>query len=406
MNSFAVQMSYASVDRGDGADPRAEVREILTRLRVPAGLMDGDAPWQAEQQEAVVQIPMTDAGTVLTLTAEDTVETVLTGAELRAEFADAGLNLWLHGDGGCCDDEHLAEEDTASDLAVEADSEPVVYDAPPVRVSVFSHRGPFAGRALAQMYGVEVEHLESGSWSLLRFESEDPTSAGIASGAEMPVIELNRVDGGGDWFEVTTKGGAHHFWPDAERGTVPVLDLDAITVPETAEICRRLISDSSHEELVAVAAESRLDVVAAHRALQPEVLGGVAGEQARQAAFLAAFGIPTDLIDAALDEAGPATERLTRQRFTRLGWGAFVGESLIDGVSAMTPLTRRSRPLARLMQALRRRPMLAAALSVGELTVGVAASRRPGLARVVGILLMIDAVADLVIGTVRARRPR
>lgn len=421
MSSFGVQMSYASIDRGDGSDPRADARAILRRLRVPAGISDGETPWADAQQEAVVTIPVADDGRVLTLNEADVVETTLTAAALREAFTDAGLTLWLHTDDGCCDhdDDDDADDEAGVSIGAEAErseNEAAEPDSPsseadgfdvdefderPLQIAVFSHRGPFSARMIAQLNGLEVEHLEHGSWSLLRFESADPTTAGVATKAEMPVVELNRVDGGSSWFEVTTSGGVHQFWPDAERGTVPALDLDAISVPETAEICRRLLrdGDGSREELDAIAAHSRLDAAAAHRALQPESLGGTSGERARQEAFLAAFGIPAELIEAAFGDTA-----LDVRRFAPEGWGALIGETLIDGTPAMTPLTRRDRPFARLVQVSRRRPLLAAALCVGELALGVAASRRAGASRVVGILLIIDAVAELALTAVRTRR--
>lgn len=424
MNSFGLQMSYASVERADGTDPRAAAREILVRLRVPAGISDGDKPWDDSQQEAVIIVPVTDNGTVLALTEADAVEASLTTARLRQEFADAGLTLWLHTDDGCCDDcgggstgdgtagdgaegDGIADDVASVALDSQAPSDEGIdlsaFEADPVKVAVFSHRGPFAARVIAQMNGLEVEHIESGSWSLARLESTELTTAGVATKAEMPVVEMNRVHGGGDWFEVTTSGGVHQFWPDAERGTVPVLDLDAITVPETAEICRRLLSegDGSRDELAVVAAHSRLDVAAAHRALQPEALGGVVGARARREAFLAAFGIPADLIAAAFDETA-----LDVQRFEPAGWGTMVAETLVDGMPAMTSLTRRDRPLARMATGLRRRPLIAAAVSVSELALGIAASRYRGVGRVVGVMLIIDAVVDLGIGVVRMRRRR
>lgn len=414
MNNFGVQLSHASVDRGDGADPRAQTRDILTRLRVPAGLLDADAAWGEPQQEAVVTIPVTDTGQVLTLTDDDAVDTTLTVQQLRDAFTAAGLTLWLQSGDGCCDDGcRDADAGVESGAVGTGDSEepdalrgslfdPASFDAPPVRISVFSHRGPFAGRIVAQLNGLHVDHVESGSWSLLRFLSEDPTSVGVATKAELPVIELNRVDGGGDWLEVTTNGGVHHFWPGAERHTVPVLDLDTITVPETAEICRRLLSDGdgSRDELAEVAVHSRVDVAGAHRALQPEALGGVVGANERHRAFLAAFGIPDDLIDAALEDE----TALAVQGFAPTGWPAVLRETMIDGVSAMTPLTRRDRPLARLLTAIRRRPMFGAALSVAEFALGLAASRSRGVGRVLGILMIVDAVIDLMIVSARLRR--
>ncbi len=79
------------------------------------------------------------------------------------------------------------------------------------------------------------------------------------------MIELNRADAD-VWFEVTAgNGGPVPLWTDAERDTLPVLDIDAIRVPETAEIYRRLLTegDGSRDELLELAAAVRLDVDAA-----------------------------------------------------------------------------------------------------------------------------------------------
>ncbi|MFP3344636.1 hypothetical protein R0J87_19355, partial [Halomonas sp. SIMBA_159] len=75
-NSFGIQLSYASVDRGDGSDPRPSARDILSLLRVPAGMRDATATWD-DREEAVLAIPVTDDGHVLTLSEEDTVESTL-----------------------------------------------------------------------------------------------------------------------------------------------------------------------------------------------------------------------------------------------------------------------------------------------------------------------------------------
>ncbi|WP_460801159.1 hypothetical protein [Microbacterium sp. GXF6406] len=360
-----------------------------------------------DDDEAVLEIPVTDAGTVLTLTEADAVATTLTVGELRAAFRAEGLLLLLdvEGDDELEDAEDIEEALGAADAELSDPEQDLIDEnlfAPhPVQIAVFSHRGPFAGRMLAQLNRVAVDHMESGAWSLVRFASEESTTAGIGSAAEMPVIELNRVAGGGDWFEITTPGGLHLFWPDAQRATEPVLDLDAITVPETQAICRALLSDGdgSREELIELAAHSVLDVDAAHRALRPEALGGIVGLRAREEAFLAAFGLPAELIAGAFEEP-----HLPVRRFERTGWARAIGDTLVGGLGEMTPLTRRDRPFARLGAALRSKPLIAAALSVAELSGGILLSRRAGAGRFFGILLISDAIGDLIIAEVRRRR--
>lgn len=414
-NSFGVHVSYASVDRGDGSDPRTVAIDILARLRVPAGLRDATGEW-GDRQEAVLAIPVTDDGHVLTLSADDRVESTLTAADLRDAFLEQQLTLWLDVDGDLdlafdVDPEPGEGSQAADDSVPLMDTEPDAlldvgaFDLPTVRVSTFSHRGPAVARILATARRVAVDHRESGDWSLQRLETSDPTGYWVTSRADLPLIELNRADAA-SWFEVTAGGGGVvPFWTDAERDTRAVLDIDAITVPETAEIYRRLLTegDGSRDELLDVAAHVTLDVDAAHRALIPESLGGVAGERARQRAFIAAFGVPSDLIDAAFEDSAEPTGR----QFVPVGWWTVVRETAIAGVGEVTSLTRRQRPLARLADAVRRRPLCGLLLSLGELGAGVwAMSRSRGVVKGVGVFLVIDALIDTAIWVTRIRRSR
>lgn len=417
-NSFGIQLSYASVDRGDGSDPRPSARDILSLLRVPAGMRDATAAWD-DREEAVLAIPVTDDGHVLTLSEEDTVESTLSTSELKSAFEVEGLTLWLDVDVDVDEDEafgfdpveELVDEliddsaEVGADESEDAAIDSALFAASAVRVSAFSHRGPGIARILATARRMPVDHRESGDWSLQQFETSEPTGDWSTSRAEVPVIELNRADAD-VWFEVTTgNGGPVPFWTDAERDTLPVLDIDAIRVPETAEIYRRLLTegDGSRDELLELAAAVRLDVDAAHRALIPEALGGVIGAESRERAFLAAFGVAPDLIDAAF---GGATARPQR-RFLPVGWWTAVRETAIAGVGEFTPLTRRERPLARLGEALRRRPVVGLALSFGEFAAGAwVTSRVRGAGRTLGLLLVIDALIDAAISIVRIRRGR
>lgn len=410
-NSFGVQLSYASVDRGDGSDPRAAAQDVLARLRVLAGLRDATGDW-GDAQEAVLAIPLTDDRHVLTLDDEDGIASTLTTAELRAAFREHGLTLWLDADDGI--DE---EADVALDISVEGDADgeeseedmvdidPALFDAPTVQVSAFSHRGPTIARVLASARRTPVVHRESGDWSLQQFESADPTADWISSRAELPLIELSRTESGA-WFDVTAVGtGTVPFWPDAERDTRAVLDIEAIRIPETAEIYRRLLTegDGSRDELLGIAAVVPLDVDAAHRALMPEALGGVIGSEARLRAFVAAFGVSPDLIGAAFAENATVPER----RFLPTGWWPTLRETAIAGMGELSPLTRRRRPLVRLEDALLRRPALGLAVTLGELGTGVwAASRGRRLGRSLGVLLILDAAIDTAIWVARIRRGR
>ncbi|MCK2036209.1 hypothetical protein KZC51_08670 [Microbacterium sp. SSW1-49] len=415
-NSFGVHLSYASVDRGDGSDPRPAAIGILERLRVPAGLREATGEWGG-QQEAVLAIPVTDDGRVLTLSADDRVEQTLTATELRAAFREQHLTLWLDADGDLAmvsdddvdrdDDAQAVDESTLpTEAAPDAALEAGMFDVPAVRVSTFSHRGPAVARILATALGVPVDHHESGDWSLQQLETSDPTGYWVTSRGDLPLVELNRA-GSASWFIVSIDGagGTVPFWTDAERDTRAVLDIDAITVPETAEIYRRLLTegDGSKDELWQVAARVALDVDAAHRALMPESMGGVVGERERQRAFIAAFGVPSDLIDAAFEDSGAPVGR----RFVPVGWWTAARETAIAGMGEVISLTRRRRPLARLVEGVRRRPAWGLALTLGELGAGIwAMSRTRGAAKGLGVLLVIDALVDTAIWVTRIRRSR
>ncbi|WP_136043527.1 MULTISPECIES: hypothetical protein [unclassified Microbacterium] len=419
-NSFGVHLSYASVDRADGTDPRPSAREILSLLRVPAGVRDATTEWDG-REEAVLAIPVTDDGHVLTLSEEDTIESTLSASELKAAFEEKGLTLWLDVDVDADEEgddafgfgsvEELVDEliddsvEAGADDSEDAVSDSALFAAPAVQVSAFSHRGPAIARILAAVHATAVDHRESGDWSLQRFEASEPSGAWVSSKGELPVIELNRADAA-VWFEVAVgSGGPIPFWTEAERDTRPVLDIDAIRVPETAEIYRRLLTegDGSRDELLEIAAAVDLDVDAAHRALIPEALGGVVGAEDRQRVFLAAFGISSDLIDAAFGSATAGTDR----RFLPVGWWPTLRETAIAGLGELAPLTRRERPLARLGDALRRRPAAGLLLSLGELGAGLwAASRSRGAGRALGVLLVVDAVVDGAIWVTRIRRSR
>ena len=442
--SFGVHVSFASVDREGGGDPREAARRILVRQQIPGAVRDAGAAWGDDDEEAVLLVPVTDDGRVLTLTPEHGLETTLTAGELRAAFADAGLNLPLpdaaddtdaadgpegaEDDGSedhveAADDEHPLEEselvEDIDDAAVEEFPDDAVWDdelfAPEaVRVSSFSRRGPTAARLIAQANGIPVSHVESGTWSLQSYASADATIGWPAEKAEGPVIELNQPDRGLAWAEVTVPGAngiTVPFWIDAERDTVPVIHPDDITQPATALIVRSLLTegDSSRDELAEIADRCALDVDAAHSALIAEALGGVRGADARTRAFLGAFGVPGDLIDIALAEPGESggSAAVPGQAFAPTGWARTIDEVLIGGMADATPLTRRERPLARLSRTLSERPAVGLVISAGELVLGAWLSGRASRgARAVGVLLVIDAVVDAVIGLVRLRRRR
>lgn len=429
---FSVHVSYAGVDRGDGTDPRPDSLALLRELRVLAALRDASAEWTDADEEAALLIAVSDDGGVLTLTADDTITRGLRVAELRERFATAGLTLWLDdpADGGedalfgdvdtvlaeaAQESEALLEEEAvfdedpdAGELLDEADLEEL-FAPTPVRVREFSHRGPVEARVRATLAAAEVDYAEVGEWSLYAFASSESTSVWPPAKAEGPVIVLNLPEDGDPWVEVTPPGvlaNSGYFWPNAERDTRPVLDIDAITVPAAAETYRMLLAegDGTRDELIALAERCALDVDAAHAALRAEALGGVEGADARIRAFLRAFRVPAPLIDAAMSDAGTSVLADAR-RFAPKRWLHTLGDILVGGLYETIPLTRRERPLARAVRAVRKNPALGLAIAVAELAVGLVltAVLRGGW-KALGIALIADATGDLAVLWARARR--
>lgn len=411
MNSFGVQLTYASVHREDEGDPREAALGVLRAQRVLAGIQDATAEWDP-QGESVLLIPTTDDGTVLTLGDDDRIVTELSVTGLRTMFADAGLALSLLDTDDDAEPEESEEFDEFDDeLDSLADEYATVdFEVKPVRVASFSRRSLWSARYLAQANRVPVEHVEAGGWSLQLYQTTEPTKSWPSSGAELPSIDVNRPgSAGGIWVDVTVGGLLSHptpFWLDAERDTVPVLDLDAITVSESAEVYRRLLGegDGSRDELEEIAGTHRFDVDAAHAALRAEALGGIVGSEARVRAFLTAFGVPDELIAFSLD-ADAAAPDLERHVVTPDGWGKVIGEAIVDGYSESVPLSRRDRPVPRLARWLRAEPWRRITVSGVQLAVGVAAASGGGrVRRGAGALLIIDALGDIVAWSIRRRR--
>lgn len=418
---FAAQMSYASVDDGHGRDPRQAAVALLRELRVLAAMRDASREWSDSSEEAVVAIAVSNDGFVLTLTPEDTITRELGVGDLRARFADAGMTLWLEdpaSDDELIDEYDYDEDDDPDEGFEDGDEGDVAEDdadlaalfAPdPVRVRAFSHRGPMEARLMAKMAKTDVAYAEVGLWSLVSFETAEPTEGWQPSKAQSPLITLNIPERGSTWVEVATHGvmaSSHYFWPDAERDTLPVLDIDAITVPAAAETYRMLLAegDGVHDELVALAERCDLDVELAHEALRSEALGGIAGADARLRAFLRAFDVPEELIEAAMSDAGAATLPDAR-RFEVKSWPQTAGDVILGGTWEGTALTRRSQPWARLSKALLENPLLALAVILGELALGAVLTvvLRRGW-KTVGVLLVTDALGDLVVLWARMRR--
>ncbi|MFC7789900.1 hypothetical protein ACU045_13075 [Microbacterium sp. MAHUQ-60] len=415
---IAFHVTYASVDSGDGADPTAAAERILAAERVLAAVrgFDGEA--------TVVLIPVTESGDVVALDSEGLLRFDLTAAALGALFRAEGLTLHLgYAEGDLDDvdaeleeqygeafeqlDEPTEEPDDLAGFGMPADADDLEDDlfAPePVRVAEFSRRGVWAARLTAQLLETDVDYLEDGTWSAYRYRTDRAHGAISGGRADGPVIEVNVPPHGDAWIEVTSpRGATGMFWPNAERLTRPVLDIDAIAVPETVELYRRMLveADGIGDELTSLGMTDALDVAAAHSACIPESLGGVVGEGARLCAFVAAFGVPAALIRAGLDERGAG------QRLSARGWGPTIGGIVLGGLVEATPLTRRDRPAARFARLLGKRPVLGVALSAAELGAGLALGRsRSGLGRGLGILLAIDAVADLAIWAARILRRR
>lgn len=414
--AFAAQLSYASVDDGHGGDPRSRAREVLRELRVLAALRDADAEWSDADEEAVVVVAVTDDGEVLTLTDEGMIARTLTVAELRARFADERMTLWLEdpaSDGTLADEyDYDVDDDPEEGFQEDADElDPeelaALFAEHPVQVREFSRRGPISGRVLATAAKAEIEYAEASDWSLLRYETAGTAGLWQPSKAESPAITVNLPRDGDVWIEVRTHGAftrPMHFWPDAERDTVPVLDIDEIAVPAAAETYRMLLAegDGVRDELEELADRCDLDVERAHEALKAEALGGVVGSEARIRAFLAAFDVPAELIDAALSDAD---ELPGARRFAPRSWPQTAGDVIVGGTTEATALTRRDRPFARLARAVESTPALGVAVALGELALGVVLTTvlRRGW-KAVGGLLIADAVTDLALLWRRTRR--
>lgn len=426
---LAAQLSYASVDRGDGTDPRPDALRLLRGLRVLSALRDARAEWSQDDEEAVVVVALDDQGRVLTLTEQDTIAPGPRVPELREQFEEAGLALYLDDpddeyeefdEGEESDEGEAAAEDLDEDEPIEDDSPDddgelseeelaELFKPVPVRVRELSHRGPLASRLRATSTGVEVAHSEVGDWSLAAYETTEPTPGLMSpSRAELPLVVLNLPADGGAWLEVTTHGSQlfpASFWPDSERGTELVLDLDTITVPATREVYRTLFieGDGVRAELEEVAQRCILDVERAHLALRAEALGGVVGADERLQELLGAFGIPRVLVAAALSDSGVDGLDQVR-RFSPKGWPRTVADALVAGTADSTPLTRRSRPLARAARVVRDRPLLGTAIAVGELAAGLLLTRvLPGGWKAVGVAVVVDATVDLGISLARTR---
>lgn len=417
---LSAQLSYASVDTGDGSDPRPESLRLLRELRVVSALRDAGAAWSDSDEEAVLVVALDDDGRVLVISPADEIAPGPSVADVRDRFTEAGLTLWL--DDPTSDDDlpdQLGEGDTP-DPDEEFDPEEVFADpdedvdldelfAPdPVRVREFSHRGPLSARVLTASAGVEVACAEVGEWSLFSYETTEPTTPRPPSRAEAPVLVLNRPVDGAAWLEVTTAGGQPFpatFWPDAERDTQPALELESITVDATRQAYLRLLSeaDGVRAELEELAERCILDVEQAHKALRAEALDGVADPDERLRALLGAFGIPTALVEAALSDSGEDGLDHVRH-FTPKGWPRTVADALLAGTSESTPLTRRSRPLARAARVVRNRPLLGTAIAVGELAAGLVLTRvLPGGWKAIGVAVVADATVDLGITLARTR---
>jgi hypothetical protein len=404
-DQIAFHVSYASVESAAGDDPTATAVEVLRRERVLAASrgFDGD--------EAVFLIPITESGHVVALDDDGRLRFDLSALALQRLFESAALTLHLTVSDDALEevDQELDEEFGAAfeqldDPAAASEDlggfgmpdsdEDVDFGVTPVRVAEFSRRGPWGARITAQMAGVDVEYLEVGTWSLYRYATDQPHMALSGGSADEPIIELNLPEHGEAWVEVTAGGRTGIFWPNIERLTQPVLDIDAIAVPESGDVYRRMLleADGTSEELRELALGEAVDVEAALRACAPEALGGVVGELERIRAFVAAFGVPASLVSAAVEDHAAG------RRFTPRGWPRTVADLAVAGIGETTPLTRRDRPLPRFARFLRKRPALGAAISVTELAAGIAVSRtRSPLVRGLGVLMVVDALIDLAI---------
>jgi hypothetical protein len=258
------------------------------------------------------------------------------------------------------------------------------------------------------MHDTDVDYRERGDWSLLQYRTAEAHSVVTGDGADAVVIVLNVPHRGDAWIEVaSTNGDTSWFWPNIERDTRPVLDVESIAVPKIADLYRRMLSeaDGSLDELAALDLGADVDLATAYRACAPEAVGGIQGRDARLRAFITALGAPDELVDIALgaDDTADADDR-TARRFGARGWPALAKDVFVAGLGEALSLTKRDRPLARFTRALNRRPALGMAISTAELTAGAAMTRsRSRLVRVVGVFVVIDAVVDLAIWVARWR---
>ena len=414
---IAFQITFASVDSGDGSDPLERTERMLREERVLAAVRG------SEGGTATVLLPITEDAAVVALDDGGLLRFDLSAARLGALFAAQGLTLRL----GLADDAPDAADDALGQVDAELEQEfgeafeqlddaaddlpgfgmPDAGDAglfapDPVRVAEFSRRGPWAARLTAQLLDTPVDYLEDSAWSVYRYRTDRAHGAIAGGRSDGPVIEVNVPPQGEAWVEVSgPHGRAAMFWPNAERLTRPVLDPDSISVPESAELYRRMLQeiDGAGDELAELDMGSAVDADAVRRACLPEALGGVAGPDARVRALVLAFGVPRSLVAAGLDDSAGG------RRFAPQGWPRTAGDVVMGGLVEFASLTDRGRPAVRFARFLRKRPLLGAALSTAELALGVALGRgRSRGARGLGILLVIDALADLVLWTVRIRR--
>ena len=410
---LSAQIDSASFVREDGGDPRPAALELLRELRVLAALRDAHAPWR-EGEEAFAQVAVSGDGAVLTLSDEGTITgSVLRVSGLHRRFEAAGLVLSLtdpDAEEVEFDDREYSPEEVSAPLD-DLDEETLakLFAPTAVKVREFSHRAPMTLRMLAPLVKADIDYAEEGEWSVAAYETTE-TSPGLApSAAESPVITLNLLDDvDNGWIDVRTPREVVFgipFWPNLERDTVPVLDLDSFAVPAAAETYRMLLTegDGMRDELEELAARCSVDVGAAHAALIPVALGGVEGAENRIRAFLRAFGVPETLIEAALADAVAGLPRA--ERFEARGFARAIGEVILGGTAEAVALTRRERPLARLSRWIRDNPLLGLGIAVAELAAGIlAAARLHRGGKVLGILLIADALGDLLVLLVRARR--
>lgn len=412
---IAFQVTFASVDSADGIDSRGRAERVLRGARVLAAI-------RGDRDEApTLLIPVTENAEIVALDEDGRLRFDLSAARLEALFAAEGLTL------------HLGLTGDADDVLDAVDAEPeeefgyafgrlaqagedredlpdsgawddgdALLTQEPVRVAEFSRRGPWAARVTAQLLQTPVEYLEAAAWSVYRYRTDRAHGAVSGGGADGPIIEVNVPQRGEAWVEVTGRHGrTAMLWPNAERLTRPVLDIGAIAVPESAELYRRMLSvvDGAQDELDELRLGDEVDADAVRRACLPEALGGTAGADARLRAVVAAFGVPSALVDAGLDATGGG------RRFVPRGWSRTAIELVLGGLVEVAPLVHRDRPVVRFARFLRKHPAVGAALSVLELMAGARlAAARSRLGRGVGVVLVIDSAVDLAVWVVRIRR--